>query len=379
MFVPFLNFHALKFNVNTVMIPTWAAVTYFFLRSLDTRSRRYAVLAGIAAAAAMLAKYWSILLLLGLAAAAFVHPQRRAYFRSAAPWLTVAFGALALAPHVWWLFATGFESFGYATGSHPVETRWQAALTGLGYVGGALGTAAAAIVLVPIVARPGLRALSDALWPVDLRRRALVVAFAVPLLLPALAAVVARSAVVSIWAMASLTLLPVVLLSSPLLAIPRAAIVNLVALAVGFPIVMLAAAVPVATAIHERGVPKSMDHYSLLAAEIDRAWRGATDRPLRFVGGDPVLAFGMSFYLADRPSTFNEFDDRARPATDPAHVLRDGIAMACLAADKACVAAIRSREATSGATRRSEVELARTYRGATGRPARYLISIVPPR
>ena len=35
--VPFFNFHALKFNQNTVLLPLWAATTLFFLRSFETR------------------------------------------------------------------------------------------------------------------------------------------------------------------------------------------------------------------------------------------------------------------------------------------------------------------------------------------------------
>jgi len=35
--VPFFNFHALKFNPNTVLMPLWAATTLFFLRSFETR------------------------------------------------------------------------------------------------------------------------------------------------------------------------------------------------------------------------------------------------------------------------------------------------------------------------------------------------------
>src|SRR5947209_6762629 len=37
--VPFYNFHALKFNANTVLIPLWAATTLFFLRSFEERDR----------------------------------------------------------------------------------------------------------------------------------------------------------------------------------------------------------------------------------------------------------------------------------------------------------------------------------------------------
>ena len=38
MLVPFFHFHALKFNVNTVLMPLWAATTFWFLRSIKTRS-----------------------------------------------------------------------------------------------------------------------------------------------------------------------------------------------------------------------------------------------------------------------------------------------------------------------------------------------------
>jgi hypothetical protein len=41
-FIPFFNFHALKFNVNTVLMPVWAMTTFWFLRSYRTRSLTYA-------------------------------------------------------------------------------------------------------------------------------------------------------------------------------------------------------------------------------------------------------------------------------------------------------------------------------------------------
>src|SRR5262245_15450041 len=66
MLVPFYNFHALKFNANTVLLPVWAATTLWFLRSYKTCSKGYAALAGIGAAACMLGKYWSVFLLAGL-------------------------------------------------------------------------------------------------------------------------------------------------------------------------------------------------------------------------------------------------------------------------------------------------------------------------
>src|SRR5947209_1609770 len=76
--VPFFNFHGLKFNVNTVLLPLWAATTLWFLRSFETRRVLDAALAGLGAAAAMYGKYWSIVLLLGLGIAALVDRRRAA-------------------------------------------------------------------------------------------------------------------------------------------------------------------------------------------------------------------------------------------------------------------------------------------------------------
>ena len=113
-FVPFFNFHALKFNVNTVLLPLWAATTWFFLMSVRTRGPYWAILAGVAAACAMLGKYWSIFLLAGLGLAVLFDKRRVAYLRSAAPWITIVAGLIVLGPHLLWLFRSDFESFSYA-------------------------------------------------------------------------------------------------------------------------------------------------------------------------------------------------------------------------------------------------------------------------
>src|SRR5262249_16265061 len=117
--VPFFNFHALKYNANTVMLPLWAATTALFLRSFETRRIDIAALAGLAAAAAMLGKYWSVVLLAGLGIAALLDSRRAAYFRSPTPWVTIVVGLVGLAPHIVWLFANNFTPFTYAMETHP--------------------------------------------------------------------------------------------------------------------------------------------------------------------------------------------------------------------------------------------------------------------
>ena len=152
-FIPFFSFHALKYNANTVLIPLWAFVTWFFLRSYETRSVLWAALAGAAAAAAMMGKYWSVFLLAGLGIAALADPRRAQYFRSAAPWVTIAVGAILFAPHVAWLVAQDFAPFTYAVVAHQ-STFASAALSGLGFLLGVAGYIAPAVVLSALMTRP---------------------------------------------------------------------------------------------------------------------------------------------------------------------------------------------------------------------------------
>ena len=214
-FVPFFNFHALKFNVNTVLLPLWAATTWFFLMSVRTRGTLWAILAGVAAACAMLGKYWSIFLLAGLVLAVVLDKRRTAYFRSAAPWITIAAGLIALAPHVLWLVDSDFESFSYAMLVHGDKPFAATVIAALAYVTGAFGYIALPLVIACAITRPGMKTLFDILWPHETERRLVAVAFWGPLLLPAFAAVAGGAEITSLWSMPAFALLPVLLLSSP--------------------------------------------------------------------------------------------------------------------------------------------------------------------
>ena len=377
--IPFFNFHALKFNVNTVLMPLWAMTTLWFLRSFATRSASYAALAGIAAAACVLGKYWSIFLLIGLGLAAVLDPRRGAYFRSAAPWITIVAGLLALSPHIGWLIEHGFAPFGYAMAVHGDKPFATAALAALGYLGGALGYVAVAVVLAVLAARPSRAAFADLAWPASLDRRLVAVAFWAPLLIPAVVATASGIEITSLWSMPMWALMPVVLLSSPRVTVPRAAAIRILATAVVAPLLFLAAAPVVAIVVHRQGLPNFATHYRLVAQAVERTWRETTDRPLRLIGSYNNLLYGTVFYFADRPSTLDVVSPYLMPWTDEARIARDGIALFCPANENPCLTALNERAARAPAARRAEVDIARTYFGVADQPMRYVIVTIPPR
>jgi 4-amino-4-deoxy-L-arabinose transferase-like glycosyltransferase len=375
-FVPFYNFHAFRFNASSVLTPFWAATTWWFLRSLETRRAGWAVLAGIGAAASMLGKYWSLFLLAGLAISAMTDPRRSAYFRSPAPWLTIASGAAVLAPHLAWVMTHGSTTFAFALTSHKT-TLAVAAQSALGFLAGALGYIAAPIVFGILATAPGAAAISDTLWPANSERRTIVVAFAAPLLLAALTAVLLRDELVSLWAISAMTLLPVVLLSSPLLTVIRGAAVRLLALAVGFPLVMAAVSPVVAIVIHREGRPNYQSHYRLIARAVERAWQARTGAPLRIVGSYRAVVDGTAFYFPSRPSTFTMDDPARTPWVDENRIKRDGIAIVCPEPETVCVQKMNAYAARYGAKAESVI-LARQYFGTFDTPVRYQIVIIPP-
>jgi len=236
--VPFFNFHALKFNVNTVLMPLWAATTLWFLRSFTTRSALYAALAGAGAAAAMLGKYWSIFLIAGLVAAALIDKRRSAYFRSAAPWITSVAGAIAIAPHLVWLVRHNFEPFGYAMYVHGEKSFADVAISALGYLAGSAGYVAVPVMIALVAGRPSRATLADMAWPADPDRRLAAVAFWGPLLLPVAGALASGTDITSLWSMPAWTLLPVMLLSPPAMTITEVNTRRLLAFAAALPLVM---------------------------------------------------------------------------------------------------------------------------------------------
>jgi len=375
--LPFYNFHALKFNASSVLTPFCAATTWWFLLSFETRRAGWAALAGLAAGAAMLGKYWSIFLLAGLGLAALSDPRRAAYFRSPAPWLTIAGGAAILAPHVFWIATHGFTTVDFAVTSH-ATTLTHAAIGSLYFLASVLGYIAVPIVLGALATLPSRAAIKDTLWPKAPERRTILIAFAAPLVLAVLAGIAARADLDPLWSMSAMTLLPVVLFASPLIHVNRAAAVYLLAFAIVFPLLMVAASPVIALAIHRQGVTNYASHYRLIAQAVERAWRGATDKPLRIVGGNRPVVDGSNFYFADPPATFVVTEPMRAPWVDQARIARQGIAIVCPRVEPVCLRELDALVTRFGG-KTEGVTLARRFFGSFDTPVEYQIAIIPPR
>jgi len=378
MLVPFFNFHALKYNNNTILIPLWAATTLFFLRSFEHRRVLDAALAGAAAAGAMYGKYWSAMLLAGLGIAALVDRRRMDYFRSIAPWITIAVGALLLAPNVYLVVASNFAPMEYAYGIHGARSMAKTLASAGGYLAASFGYVAVALIVAFIATRPSRAAIRDSIWPSDDHRRLATVAFWAALLVPVPFAIAMHLELTGLWSMASWSLLPVVLLSSPQVVLPRLDAVRVVAFAAIFPVVMVIAAPAIAFFTHRAGVAPYMLHAAPLAPLVDKLWRETTPKPLRLYSGYVDFAYSVAFYLPGHPPVVHILD--GVPARDfDARLARDGIALVCPAEEAGCVSKIDALIARVPGSKRQTVDIRRMFMGVPGASGRYVIAAVPPR
>jgi 4-amino-4-deoxy-L-arabinose transferase-like glycosyltransferase len=376
-FSPGFNFQPLKFNSNALLIPMWAAASYAFIRSFQDRTVLWGVAAGVAAALAMLTKYWSAFLILGFVVAVLANRRCWGYLRSPAPWAAVVAGALLLAPNFATLFQYDFQPFKYAASSHSMT--FDPLMQALANYAGGLLYLAGGLLAVVIACRPDPGAVRDMLLPADRDLRMMAVALWTAFLAPVLVSLLTRMRVDTAWTMPMWAVLPAVLLASPRVAVTRSAAASVLAAAMVVPLAALLLSPAVAYVIHRQGVPNHASHYRLIAAEVDKAWREATARPLRFLGGDNNIALGASYYLTSHPLVQFTGQQHLSPWASPERVAQDGLALVCHASDAHCLLDMARQLSASRPFKRTDVELSRTFLGFTGPVERYVIVVAPPR
>jgi len=376
--IPFYNFLGLKFDQNSTLVPLWALAMWAMLRALDTRYLGWAALAGLAAAAAMLVKYWSVFLIVALALAALMHPKRRDYFRSAAPWVTAGVFLVAATPHVVWLVRENFPPITWVATRRVATSFGGTVASMLEALGGTFAYAAVAFALVLFFVRPSPAALRDGFLPQDERRMAANL-FYVPLLVPVVPALIKNINLLSLWNTPALNLLPVMLLGSPLVTVPRVAVLRIASVVTVLTLLIVVTSPLVAFTLLKSGVENDAAYARLLMEATDREWRKDTAKPLKLIAGPFVLVSTAAFYGKDEPSTYAHFSNYLSPWVDDARIGRDGMAIMCTDVPLCRQYMNEVAARYGGASHQAEVTLTRRWLGFESAPARFVIAIVPPR
>ena len=216
--------------------------------------------------------------------------------------------------------------------------------------------------------------LADIAWPPDGERRLVAAAFWAPLLLPVAGALIGRSEITSLWSMPCWTLLPGLLLSSPAVTVRAIDTRRVLIAAAALPFVMLIVSPAIAIVAQRKGPPPASAQAALLAREVERLWHETTPQPLKFVGGDADLAYGVITYAPDEP--------RALPNLPPpaaAELARSGMVLVCFVEDGNCRRRAEASASGVAGSRTVVSDIARGFLGYLGKAQSYAIVLVPPR
>lgn len=341
MLLPVYQFHAQRFNANSVLLAIWPIAMYCFLRSFEERSLRWAAATGVSTALAMLGKYYSVFLIASLALAALLHPARRRYFLSPVPWVSAAAGLATLSPHLHWLATTGAEPFNHAL-AHARASFLIAITEVYFFLTGLAAALASSAVAWLFIAGYRLKRLPEQFRNMDSGLWLLVLVSCGTIALPVVTSLAIGTDLPSLWALQGLFLfvLPVVCCTD--YAISRFHTVNLAVLAGSIALIATVVAAPVhALYRNANGYEEGRNLYRPAALELTRRWRAMTGTPLQAVSGDDALAFATAFYSPDHPYYVRPFAYQHSWKIPRKTILERGWAALCFADQLECVAWLR--------------------------------------
>jgi hypothetical protein len=379
MLLPTYQFHAQRFNANTVLLATWPLATYCFLRSFETRQLGWAVAAGATAALAMLGKYYSVFLIVSFVFAAILHRQRRAYFGSPVPWVSLGIGLVALGPHLYWLATTGAKPYAYAVATHAGKPFARALTEAILFIPAVAMVLALPAAIWVLIAGERLkkfaqdfRALNPGLWLLFLVSVGTIVC-------PAITALVLRTDMEPIWALQGLFLFAILIVCGASYPIERFHSVNLAVTVIGIAVLAVVVVAPV-HALYRNSHPlhEGRNFYQKAAAELTRKWHAQFDTALPAVGGDDDLAFALTFYSPDHPVYTRPLVDARRKQLPNTATMERGWAALCFGEDDACIADMVGLAAQAPRFVRSEFVVRSMLLGQPGASQRFTAIMVPP-
>ncbi|HEY4172538.1 MAG TPA: glycosyltransferase family 39 protein [Rhodopila sp.] len=385
MVTPLYTFYAYKYNANIIFLSIWPWTLHTFMRSVRSGRAGDAVGFGACVGAAMMSKYYALILIATCFFALLGLPARRRYLTSAAPYISTAVAVVIFAPHAAWLLAHKAPPLRYL--EHISDQRWHDVIDyALRTLGGAIGMNLGVVCVVGLVIWTARR---DGLsWPVSETDRpplgVLATLALAPLGLTLLGGLVLRTRTMSEMTIGTFPLLPLLVIElagrwnkdRPLDTDRLCRIASRLAVALTLGAVMLSPAIAWERTFVS-GHAMKIEPFQEAAAEATRLWHQQTSLPLAYVGGSMWYADAIAFYSSDRPHSFVFFDFDRDLWVTPEALAEHGLLSICIANDRDCLA--RTASFVTPGTTRTDVTLAHKFWGHVADPVHFVVTIIPPR
>ena len=387
---PIFNFKGFKYNPDLLQLVTLPLLVLAYLDAFEKRTVRSGFWLGLAAALALMTKYWVLTMIGAIGLAALIHPERLKFLRSPAPWVAIAVCVVAMIPHLMWLKEVDYVPLTYAGDIYGHFTRVQTAMLVLGYVEHNLGLLAlpvliAALALTGISLHPqaalariwssGANAsvkLTQALnvWIIQI-----VVAVG-----PPLGGLIFSVYMKTDWGISLFFLTPLALVAIPALRLPGIALFRIAATWLVLTLATLAAAPYIA--LHEiTDNPNSAFSYgarSQLARELTQIWHNRFLSPWSVVAGTTEVGEPMTFYSPDHPAPLTPGEVWSSGLTSLAEAKRLGFIGICDTTDNRLPECEAWMAENGKDAEQVAITTQRFFKGHPGPATTWKVYIVPP-
>ena len=393
---PIFNFKGFKYNPDLLQLVTLPLLVLAYLRAFEKRSARAGLWLGLAAALALMTKYWVLTMIGAIGIAALVHPDRLKFLRSPAPWVAIVALIVALIPHLLWLKEADFAPLTYAGETYELSSRALNIQLVLGYIGHNLALLALPVALAALAlawaprwwrkpGRPtqlftrvwsgGPNASVNASQALNVWIIQLVVAIG-----PPLGALAFTIYIKTDWGISLFFLTPLALVAIPHLRMPRVALNHIAAIWLALSLITLAAAPDIADR-EMIGNPDAGSGYAGradLARELTEAWHTRFLSRWPVVAALPEIADPMAFYSPDHPAPLIPDEAWSSGLTSLAEAKQRGFIGVCDASDPrlpTCEAWMKTNAANA---EQLTITTRRFFHGHPGPSKSWRIYIVPP-
>jgi 4-amino-4-deoxy-L-arabinose transferase-like glycosyltransferase len=394
---PIFNFKGYKYNVDLLQLVTLPLVVLAYLHAFEKRTVRSGIWLGLAGAAALMTKYWVLTMFGAIGIAALLHPARRVFLRSPAPWVAIATLVVAMLPHLWWLKSVDFAPLVYADDTYSISSRAEVVSRVLNYIAHnvallALPAALAGAVLawtprwwrdvarspLAFVARPWSRHATSAVnIPAAIHIWIIQIVVAVG---PPVGALIFSIYIKTDWGISLFFLTPLALVAIPALRVQAIAPVRLALVCLAVSLLLLAASPQIALYIESRSAGHAMAYSSrsILARQLTEMWHQRFHSPWRVVAGTTEVGEPMTFYSPDHPAPLTPNELWSSGLTSLGEAKKDGFIGICETTDarlKQCTAWMKANAAQA---ERIDMTTRRFFHGIAGAPTTWDVYIVPP-
>ncbi len=378
MLPPIYQFHAQRFNANTILLSLWPIATYCFLRSFEGGGLKWAIAAGMWGAFAMLGKYYSVFLIASFVFAALAHPARRIYVLSWSPWVSALLGLVTLSPHIYWLITTGAPTFDHAL-AHAHASLSAAAIESFFFLAGIVATLMPAVFAWAFIAGYRLKHLPADFRAMDSGLWLLFLIACGTIIFPVGTSLIVGTDLPSLWALQGLFLFVVLFVCSARFEVSRFHCVNLTVLVAGIALVAVSVAAPIhALYRNAYGYEEGRNLYRAAALQLTKRWRAVARTPFLAVSGDDALAFATAYYSPDHPYYARPFQYQYTWGLPPKTKLERGWAALCFSDQADCVDWIRRTAERAGDYKQVHFEVTAKLWGSQGVRRKITALIVPP-